>query len=107
MSTRNTKQRAVRQEALREQLSAQGHVQHVVDILDKLGNEAADLDTQMVQRYKIVIDSKLKLIGKYLPDLKSTEVTGEGGGPVETKMSPAEAREYLRQHGFDPDTVEP
>ena len=32
----------------------------------------------MVARYKIAIDTKLKLINKYLSDLKSVEIQGSG-----------------------------
>jgi len=77
--------RAVRQEALREQLQAQGHLQHVIDLLDKISNLDDKLDSAEIQRLKITVDTKLKLIGKYLPDLKATEITGEGGGELVTK----------------------
>lgn len=76
------KNRAVRQTALREQLQAQGHLQHVIDLLDDVADLQNSLDGSDVQRLKIVIDTKLKLIGKYLPDLKAMELTGEDGGPV-------------------------
>jgi len=83
-NSRADKNRKVRQEALREQLSAQGHVQHVIDISNKLANlEGEDLDSLAIQRLKAAADIKKGLIAKYLPDLKSTELTGEGGGPVE------------------------
>jgi len=39
MGTRNTKQRAIRQEALREQLSKQKHLEHVVDLVKKIKDE--------------------------------------------------------------------
>ena len=83
MGTRNTKQRAIRQEALREQLSKQKHLEHVVDLVKKIKDEDVHVDQEMLARYKIVIDTKMKLIGKFLPDLKATELTGEGGGPVD------------------------
>lgn len=74
--------RAIRQETLREQLSAQGHVQHVIDICNELNCLANPLEALEVTRKKIVIDTKLKLINKYLPDLRSTEITGESGGAI-------------------------
>ncbi len=70
------KNKRMRQENLRDQLAAQGHVQHVIDIVDELNNDEKDMDQLVVQRKKIVIDTKLKLIGKYLPDLKAIEVEG-------------------------------
>ena len=32
-----------------------------------------------MQKYKAALDARIKMAGKYLPDLKSQEVTGEGG----------------------------
>lgn len=77
--TRAQINRGIRQEALREQLCQQGHVQHVVDLTNKLADLDSALDNNEVNRLKIVIDTKLKLMNKYIPDLKSTEITGEGG----------------------------
>ena len=74
------KNKRMRQENLRDQLSAQGHVQHVVDILDELNDDKHEIDQLTVQRKKIVLDTKLKLIGKYLPDLKAIEVEGNISG---------------------------
>lgn len=71
-----TRQRQVRQEALRQQLSAQGHVQHVIDMVDKIRDETNDLEQDMVARYKIAIDTKLKLVNKYLPDMRYIETSG-------------------------------
>lgn len=69
--TRAQLNKAVRQDALREQLSTQGHVQHVVDITNKLSNLDIDLENLSVQRLKAAADIKLKLIDKYLPSLQS------------------------------------
>ena len=84
--TVKSKNRRMRQELLREQLSAQGHVQHVVDITNKLSELDAPLEQLDVQRLKAAADIKLKLIDKYLPSLKQTDVelTGEDGKPIET-----------------------
>lgn len=77
------KNRRIRQEALRDQLSALGLVQHVIDITKKLSDETAEIEPNMVTRHKIVIDTQLKLINKYLPDLKQTELIGDPDQPVE------------------------
>lgn len=77
--SRANSNRAIRQDALRDQLSAQAHVQHVIDIADKLTDLAGpdhagtDLDMLQIARLKAAADIKLKLIGKYLPDLKQVE----------------------------------
>lgn len=66
--------RKIRQEALRDQLSAQGHVQHVVDIINEVNDLSIEYDQLILQRKKVVIDTKLKLINKYLPDVKMQEI---------------------------------
>lgn len=40
------------------------------------------IEDDMMARYKLAIDTKLKLVNKYLPDLKSTEITGDADNPV-------------------------
>lgn len=74
--TEAARQKEVRQEALRQQLSAKGHVQHVIEMAEKMSDEDIELDRDMVTRYKIAIDTKLRLMNKYLPDLKAVEVSG-------------------------------
>ena len=78
-----TKNKRVRQEALRDQLSAQGHVQHVIDISNKLNSGALKLETSQIAAYKAAADIKLRLINKYLPDLKAMEHSGPDGNPIE------------------------
>lgn len=80
--TRAQANRAIRQEALRAQLENQGHIQHVSDLVDKIKNPDEVIDDHMLGRYKIAIDAKLRLVNKYLPDLKATEVSGVDGGPI-------------------------
>ena len=80
--SRADENRAIRQEALREQLSSQGHVQHVIDICEELNTLTTHLEPIEVTRKKIVLDTKLKLINKYLPDLKNTEISNDGGGQL-------------------------
>jgi|DEB0MinimDraft_6_1074348.scaffolds.fasta_scaffold03492_5 uncharacterized protein YnzC (UPF0291/DUF896 family) len=77
--TAKHKNRRIRQEALREQLASQGHIQHVIEILDEVNDPDSEIDQNMLQRKKLVVDTKLKLINKYLPDLKSVEVVDEDG----------------------------
>ena len=92
-NSRAHKNRAVRQEALREQLSSQKHVKYVVDNIVKIENldffikgDDDQIDYKLCQATKFRMDAlkianeqRLKLVNKYLPDLKSTEITGEGG----------------------------
>lgn len=77
--------RKIRQDALREQLANGKHLEHVIDLSDKLADLDKELDSNKVQRLKAAIDAKMKLVNKYLPELKATEITGEDGGPVQLK----------------------
>lgn len=56
-------------------LEAGGHVQHVLDLCTKIEQNPEG----PINALKVVIDTKLKLINKFLPDMKSVEVTGEDG----------------------------
>jgi hypothetical protein len=76
-ATAAARNKRIRQEALREQLQAQGHVQHVVDLLVKITDEKEVIDQAMMYRYKVAIDTKLKLIDKYLPTEKPTSIEGD------------------------------
>ncbi len=90
--TRAQMNKSVRQEALREQLRSQKHVEHVVDILEQIGDLDVDLDSAQVQRLKVVVDTKLKLITKYLPDLKSVEHSGDEDNPLQVQIAAYELR---------------
>jgi hypothetical protein len=41
-----------------------------------------EYDSLWVQRLKAAADLRLKLMAKYIPDLKSTELTGPEGGDL-------------------------
>ena len=69
-----TRQRRVRQEALREQLSSQKHVEHVIEMINKVSDDTKPLEKEMLDRFKVAIDAKMKLVNKYLPDLKQQEI---------------------------------
>ena len=74
--TRAQENKAIRQQALREQLETQGHVQHVIEMTSKIADLDKELDAGQVNRLKIACENKFKLISKYLPDMKQTEITG-------------------------------
>lgn len=75
-ATRAAQNRKIRQEALREQLAAQGHVQHVVDIATKLREQHLELDSVHISALKASADLSCKMIDKYLPNLKAVEIEG-------------------------------
>jgi len=76
-ATSAAKNRRIRQEALREQLAEQCRLQHIIDGINKLEDEAVELDAVMANRIKSGIDSRMKLMNKYLPDLKSVDIEGD------------------------------
>ena len=71
--TRAAANKKIREEALRDKLVAMGLVQHVVELAEKLADLDISLDANTVTRLKASGDLKLKLIAKYLPDLKSVD----------------------------------
>lgn len=81
-ATAAAKNRKIRQEALRDQLQAQGHLQHLVDIATKLREQHIDLEATSITSLKAAADLHCKMINKYLPDLKSVEITGDEDNPV-------------------------
>ena len=78
-ATNVAKQRSMRQEQLRELLSKQKLVEKVLDTAKKLDEQGAMLEQNELQALKASADIRLKLINKYLPDLKSQEITGADG----------------------------
>lgn len=84
--SRANENKRIRQEALREQLANQGHVQHVNDIAEKLRDLHTQLEPNDVTRLKAAADIKLKLINKYLPDVKMQEIDlSSSDGSMATK----------------------
>lgn len=75
--SRADENRAIRQEALREQLASGGHVQHVLEISNKLLDLEDELNATQANRLKAAADIKLKIIDKYLASLKAVEMSGE------------------------------
>ena len=86
-TTRAQDNRRIRQDALREQLAKQKHVEHVIDLRKKADDSDLELDSLRIQRIKLSIDTRLALIKKYLPDLKQIEVTGEDGQAIKINAS--------------------
>ena len=87
--SRANENRRIRQEALREQLASQGHVQHVIDISEKLQTLSVELDGLQIQRLRAAAEIKKNLIDKYLPSLKATDlsVSDVDGNPLNFNFS--------------------
>lgn len=83
--TRAMENRALRQEALREQLAEQCRVQHILETLKKIEelDEGDEHFVNALAKLRTVNEQRLKLLNKYLPDLKATEITGANGDPIQ------------------------
>ena len=73
-------QRGLRQEALREWLSEKCTAQHLVENIIKIEelDESDDNFANHLAKLKTANDQRIKILTKYLPDLKAVEVTGSG-----------------------------
>lgn len=76
-NTNASKRRQLAQEALRLRIEGERHIDELNEIDQALSVPDAD-----VARLKARADIKFGLLKKVLPDLRATELTGEGGGPV-------------------------
>lgn len=81
-----TRRRQAQREEVLERLRNAGLLQKVLEDADKLGNESIEMDANMVSRIKAACDMRLKMVNKWLPDVKAVEMTGEDGGPVSVSV---------------------
>lgn len=73
--TRAQSNRKVRQDALREQLANKGLLQKVLDNLQKIEElGSSESDAFELQKLKVSNEQRMRLINKYLPDLKASEI---------------------------------
>jgi len=75
---------------MREAINGEHVLLAIVDILDSLvdgqearGGEAVPLDGERISALGKALDGHFKLLNKVLPDLKSVELTGSDGGPLQ------------------------
>jgi len=78
-ATQLAKNRKLRQDALREMLSKKCTVQQVLGNIQKMEEQGETMDPQGLTALKYATDTRLKLINKYIPDMKSIEVVDEDG----------------------------
>ena len=76
--SRANENRRIRQDALREQLSAKGLMQQVIEVAEKLSDLSIPLESNDISRLKAANDARLALVKKYLPDLKQTDIELSG-----------------------------
>lgn len=63
-----------RREEMIRYLKERGKTQYVFDLIDKLEDESLDMDALTIQRLRAALDTRVKLLGKYLPDMKAVEM---------------------------------
>ena len=80
--TRAQLNRETRQAEMRKKIEASGYETHVHEVVKKLLNPELEFDSIEVQRMKSAADLSIKMMAKFMPDLKSTEITGPDGGDL-------------------------
>lgn len=83
------KQRALKQSELRLQLSERCRITHIIDNIEKiedvngaLNPANALMEKPEFDRLKSANDQRIKLLGKYLPDLKAMELSQSLDNPL-------------------------
>jgi hypothetical protein len=74
-----TRRRQAQREEVLERLRNAGLIQQVLEDAAKLSDESVSMDSTMAQRIKAANDLRLKLVNKWLPDVKAVEVQDEDG----------------------------
>ncbi|MBL4679638.1 MAG: hypothetical protein JKY88_02795 [Pseudomonadales bacterium] len=98
--TRAQLNREVRVEALRQQLANQKHVEHVVDWINEMANPATS--EERLFQLNVVVSQTLKLVNKYLPDLKAIEMNIEGEAKQYVISSePIDAEQWERIYSLE------
>lgn len=94
MSKRDTrteaqKQRALKQDELRRLLSERCRIQHVIENIEKIEDVSgkndpnnATMEAAEVNRLVKANEQRIRLLNKYLPDLKSIELANNPDNPL-------------------------
>ena len=91
--TRAHLNRRIRQDSLREWLSEKCTAQHLVDNINKIENLNPKHSTfaNQLNKYRVANEQRLKILNKYLPDLKQEEfIDGSGVDKQIDQLSDAE-----------------
>ncbi|MGB1304022.1 hypothetical protein [Pseudoalteromonas marina] len=62
--------------------------QHLVDNLEKIEKLDPSVDNfrNSLDKYKVANEQRLKIMNKYLPDIKNVELANDGGGELTIKL---------------------
>ena len=86
ITTKNA-MRANRQEDLRAKLSEGKHLQYAIESIVKVEKlKPGETSTQELAILKTAAELRLRLVNKYLPDLKNVEIANDGGGELIIKL---------------------
>jgi len=72
--SRADENREIKREELKRYLQERGRLSYVFDNLEKLEDLHTEMDNVEVSRIKSATDTRVKLLNKYLPDLKQVEI---------------------------------
>lgn len=76
-----TSRRQSYQHDLREKLASQGHLDKAIDLAEKMDNQTLELvDIQILEKG---FNARMRLVDKFLPALKSIEISGDPENPLE------------------------
>ena len=81
-ATAAAKNKRIREVALREQLQQKGLHTQVINIANKLDDEYLSLENTHIAALKASADLKMKLINKYMPDMKQVEHSQDPESPI-------------------------
>jgi len=87
--TNAQKQRAMRQEELREYLSNQGLVYHVVDTIKEISelDASGEYFDKEIKKRQVANDQRMSLIKKYLSDMTHASIEGDSeDGAITIKL---------------------
>lgn len=75
--------KANRQDDLRKRLSEGKHLQYAIESIVKIEKlKSSKTSSFQLQKLKVAAELRLRLVNKFLPDLRSTEITGDSDKPI-------------------------
>jgi len=84
MANRKVASREINREELKRYLSERGKLSYIFDNLEKLEDQAIEMDSVAVARLNSATNTRLALLKKYLPDEKSVELKNADGETFKT-----------------------
>lgn len=84
--TRAARNRELRRDNLRADLAERMRIQHIALGIYRLENEANEMTPQEIQALGKALDIRMKMLNKYLPDLKAEEVETAKGTQSEQRL---------------------